>query len=166
MFDNDTRSINGRGAVRLENDRICVFERNGVYQARIRTQANRYIWRSLRTRNLIPAISAARKLFHSIEFRQQSGLPVGSRSVNRVIDEYVALRELHQTQGRTSIHMLRQIKRVVKFWLELTADIRAARQPIVMAVVRLRVLMRWPQPLKRRNARMQSAFGQTRYILP
>jgi hypothetical protein len=72
MPDNDTRSINGRGAVRLENDRICVFERDGVYQARIRTEANRYLWRSLRTRNHFQAISAARKLFHSIEFRQQS----------------------------------------------------------------------------------------------
>jgi hypothetical protein len=51
MPDNDTRSNNGRGAVRLENDRICVFERNGVYQARIRTEANRYLWRSLKTRN-------------------------------------------------------------------------------------------------------------------
>ena len=51
MPDNDTRSINGRAAVRLEDDRICVFERNGVYQARIRTEANRYLWRSLKTRN-------------------------------------------------------------------------------------------------------------------
>ena len=42
MPDNDARSNSGRGAVRLENDRICVFERNGVYQARIRTEANRY----------------------------------------------------------------------------------------------------------------------------
>jgi len=118
MPDNDTRSINGRGAVRLENDRICVFERNAVYQARIRTEANRYLWRSLKTRNQFQAISAARKLFHSIEFRQQSGLPLTNRRVNRVIDEYVALRERQQTQGRTSIHMLRQIKRVVKFWRE------------------------------------------------
>jgi hypothetical protein len=92
MRDNDTRSNNGRGAVRLENDRICVFERDGIYQARIRTEANRYLWRSLKTRNQSQAISAARKLFHSIEFRQQSGLPFTSRSVNRVIDEYVALR--------------------------------------------------------------------------
>jgi hypothetical protein len=90
MPDNDTRSNNGRGAVRLENDRICVFERNGVYQARIRTEANRYLWRSLKTRNQFQAISAARKLFHSIEFRQQSGLPLTNRSVNRVIDEYVS----------------------------------------------------------------------------
>ena len=92
MPDNDTRSNNSRGAVRLENDRICVFERNGVYQARIRTEANRYLWRSLKTSNQVQAISAARKLYHSIEFRQQSGLPLTNRSVNRVIDEYVALR--------------------------------------------------------------------------
>src|ERR1039458_2708789 len=59
MPDNDTRSNNGRGAVRLENDRICVFERNGVYQARIRTEANHYLWRSLKTRNQTQAISAA-----------------------------------------------------------------------------------------------------------
>ncbi len=122
MHDDDTRSINGRGAVRLEDDRICVFERNGVYQARIRTGPNRYIWRSLKTHNQSQAISAARKLFHSIEYRQQSGLPIGSRSVNRVIDEYVVLRERQQIQGRTSIHMLRQIRRVVKFWREFIGD--------------------------------------------
>src|SRR5450830_230130 len=116
MPDNDTRSISGRVAVRLEDDRICVFERNGIYQARIRTEANRYLWRSLKTRNQVQAIFAARKLFHSIEFRQQSGLPLANRSVNRVIDEYVALRERLRTQGRTSLHMLRQIERVVKFW--------------------------------------------------
>ena len=122
MPDNDIRSNNGRGAVRLENNRICVFERNGVYQARIRTEANRYLWRSLKTRNQVQSISAARKLYHSIEFRQQSGLPLTNRSVNRVLDEYVTLRERQQTQGRTSFHMLRQIKRVVKFWREYIGD--------------------------------------------
>src|ERR1039458_4065831 len=57
-----------------------------------------------------------------IEFRKQSGLPFTSRSFNRVIDEYVALRERQQTQGRTSIHRLRQIMRVVKFWREYIGD--------------------------------------------
>jgi hypothetical protein len=99
MPDNDTRSNNGRGAVRLENDRICVFERNGVYQARIRTEANHYLWRSLKTRNQTQAISAARKLYHSIEFRQQSGLPLTNRSVNRVIDEYVAYAKGNRAKG-------------------------------------------------------------------
>ena len=81
MPDNDARSNNGRGPIRLENDRICVFDRDGVYQARIRTEDNRYLWRSLKTRNQSEAISLARRLFHSIEFRKQSGLPFGSRSV-------------------------------------------------------------------------------------
>jgi hypothetical protein len=39
-----------------------------------------------------------------------------------VIDEYVALCERQQTQGRTSIHRLRQIMRVVKFWREYISD--------------------------------------------
>ena len=39
-----------------------------------------------------------------------------------MIDEYVALRERQQTQGRTSIHRLRQIMRVVKFWREYIGD--------------------------------------------
>jgi hypothetical protein len=34
----------------------------------------------------------------------------------------VALRERQQTQGRTSIHRLRQIMRVVKFWREYISD--------------------------------------------
>jgi len=121
MRDNDTRSNNGRGAVRLENDSICVFERNGIYQARIRTEAKRYLWRSLKTRNQSQAISAASRLFHSIEYRQQSGLPITNRNVNRVIDEYVTLRERQQMQGRTSVHMLRQIKRVLNSGANISA---------------------------------------------
>ena len=35
-----------------------------------------------------------------------------------MIDEYVAYRELQERQRRTSTYMLRQIKRVVKFWRE------------------------------------------------
>jgi hypothetical protein len=50
------------------------------------------------------------------------GLPLTNRSVNGVIDEYVTLRERQQSQGRTSTHMLRQIKRVVKFWREYIGD--------------------------------------------
>ena len=116
MLDQNMGPRNSPSTVRLEDDRICVFERNGVYQTRIRTSANRYMWRSLKTRNQAQAISAARRLFHTIEYRQQSGLLIGSRSVNRVIDEYVALRVTQHAQGHTTVHMLRQVRRVVKFW--------------------------------------------------
>lgn len=65
MRDNDTRSNDGRGAVRLENDRICMFERDGIYQARIRTEANRYLSRSLRTRNQSQSNFESNRDFHS-----------------------------------------------------------------------------------------------------
>ena len=115
MPDNDTRSNNDRGAVRLENWRVHVFNRDGVYQARIRIAPNKYLYRTLKTFNRALAISAARRLFHSIELQQQSALPFRNRSVNAVIDEYVAFRTKQHQQGHTSFHMLRQIKRVVKF---------------------------------------------------
>jgi hypothetical protein len=76
---------------------VYVYERNGIFQARILTKENGYLWRSLKTRSLFEAMSAARRLFHEIEFRKQSGLPFGSRSVSRVINEYVALPELQHT---------------------------------------------------------------------
>src|ERR1700690_213717 len=107
MHDDDARSDDDRGAVRLEKNRIYVFKRDGIYQARIRIPPNKYSYRTLKTFNRAQAISAARRLVHSIEFRQQSGLPSGSLSVNRVIDEYVGFRERQQCQGHTSIHMLR-----------------------------------------------------------
>src|ERR1035437_4645727 len=158
MPDNDTRSNNGQGAVRLKNDRICVFERNGVYQARIRTEANRYLWRSLKTRNQTQAISAARKLFHSIEFRQQSGLPLANRSVNRAIDEYVTLRERQQTQGRTSFHMLRQIKRVVNI-----SGIKASRASATRNSAVISSGARAITPSSRRCPRTRSSIPQTKH---
>jgi hypothetical protein len=106
MRDDDTRLNNGRGAVRLENDRICVFERDGVYQARIRTEANRYLWRSLKTRSQAQAISAARRLFHSIEFRQQSGLPLTNRSAEAAYELDAFKPNLTRTEADIRIAML------------------------------------------------------------
>lgn len=121
MHDQNSQASNGLAAIRLEHDRVCIYERNGVYQARIRTIANRYVWRSLKTRSQAQAISAARRLFYAIDLREQAGLPASSRRFNQVIDEYVAFRETQHRQGRTSPHMLRQVQRVVKFWRELTS---------------------------------------------
>lgn len=117
MHDND------REAARLENGRLLVFTRDGVYQARIRIAPNKYIYRTLKTFNRAQAIQAAQKLFYAVEFKQETGLPVVSRSFNSVIDEYVAFRTKQHAQGHTSIHMLRQIMRVVKFWREYAANL-------------------------------------------
>jgi hypothetical protein len=110
MPDNNARSNDDRGAVRFENDRVHVFNRDGVYQARIRIASNKYLYRTLKTFNRAQAIQAAQKLLHTIEFKQDAGLPVTSRSFNSVIDEYVQFRTKQHAQGHTSIHMLRQIE--------------------------------------------------------
>ena len=80
MHGQNTGPANGPSTVRLEDNRICVFKRNGIYQTRIRISTSSYTWRSLKTRDQAQAISAARRLFHAIEYRQQSGLPIGQRS--------------------------------------------------------------------------------------
>lgn len=118
MSENGTLSSRDRIVVRLENDRLCVFDRDGIYQARIRIEPNRYIWRSLRTRSRLKAISAARSLFHSIEYKQQEGLPLTNRKFSHVMDEYIAYRETQYLQGRTSDEMLHRIKAILKFWRE------------------------------------------------
>jgi hypothetical protein len=48
----------------------------------------------------------------------EQGLPVTAKTLSCVIDEYVAARHKSYTQGKTSAAMLRQVKRVVKFWKE------------------------------------------------
>ena len=100
--------------------------RDATYQARIYVGPRQYVWRGLKTDQLEVAKRAALKLLHEVEFKQHHGLSIFNRSFAEVIDEYVALRQrqhdgvgLKQTeQCYTSTAMLRQIKRVVKFWRE------------------------------------------------
>jgi hypothetical protein len=57
MSSPEMRPITHRSALRLEGDDVCVFDRNGVYQARIRLGNGRYLWRSLKTtlpRSILP----------------------------------------------------------------------------------------------------------------
>jgi integrase len=103
-------------ALYLEDGKLVVYMREQTYYARIRVGSKRYIWRSLKTRDKSAARKAATKLFYNLEFKQEQGLPIKSMTVNAVIDEYVAMREKQHKQGRTSAAMLRQVKRVVKFW--------------------------------------------------
>lgn len=113
----------------LEDGNVLLFSRNGIYQARIYKGDRRYIYRSLKTRKLDEARKLAIKFFYEIEFRKQEALPLQQKTFNAVIDEYVAMRQRDfehsqtvkintSTQQHTSVYMLRQIKRVVKFWRE------------------------------------------------
>ena len=97
------------------DDNAVVFKREGTYQARIRVDG-KYVYRSLKTGDLAVAIKAAQKLAHKFEFSAELGVPIQSKLFASVIDEYVTYRETENLQGRTSDGMLRQIKRVVRFW--------------------------------------------------
>jgi integrase len=113
----------------LEDGKLLLFQRNEIYQARIYVGDRKYIYKSLKTKDRAEAIKKGTRLFYEIEYKQREGLPVQQKSFNNIIDEYIALRQSQydrslavktnsSSQQQTSIHMLRQIKRVAKFWRE------------------------------------------------
>ncbi len=115
-------------AVYLEEGKLVLFTRNGIWQARIPVGDGRYLWRSLKTSDRAKAQRDGTRLFHQTQFRLEEGLPVQQRTLNSVIDEYVAMRERDNAVGKAAKRVtstkhtqdgnLRQIKRVAKFWRE------------------------------------------------
>ncbi len=116
--------------IRLEGGRLVLSLRGQNYEARIHLGPGEYLWRGLKTGELEKAKKIGLKLLHEIEFKQHHGLVIQDRTLAEVIGEYVALRQRqHDRSGLkqkdenyTSIYMLRQIKRVVKFWREYLGD--------------------------------------------
>jgi integrase len=106
------------GARYLEDGRLTIFKRSGVYYARIRLASQKYFWRSLKTTDEQTAIRAGRKLLFQLEQRADQGLPPKSKLFSAVIDDYVRYRERDHAHGKTSDGMLKQIVRVSKFWRE------------------------------------------------
>ncbi len=115
----------------LEDGNVFLYSRNGIFYARVYKGegTRKYIHRSVKTRNLPEARQRAKRFFYEIEFRKAEALPLQQVTFTKVIDEYVSLRQQQydrslldkvnrSTLQQTSIHMLRQIKRVVKFWIE------------------------------------------------
>jgi len=112
------------GARYLEDGRLTIFKRSGVYYARLRTTGStKYIWRSLKTTNEQTAIQLGRRLLFQMEQRTEQGRPPKSKSFAEVIEEYIRYRERDHEQGRTSEGMLRQIIRVSKFWRDYAGDL-------------------------------------------
>ena len=106
------------GARYLEDGKLTVFRRNGIYYARLRTSwSHKYITRSLKTSSEQTAIDLGRRLLFQIEQRAEAGLPPKSKLFSTVIDDYIRYRERDHRHGGTSAGMLRQIIRVSKFWL-------------------------------------------------
>jgi hypothetical protein len=115
----------------LEGGNVLLYSRSGIFYGRVYKGegTRKYIHRSLKTRNLIEARKLAIKFYYEIEFRKEEALPLQQKSFKDVIDEYVKLRQQQYERGttvtinnsskqETSIYMLRQIKRVSKFWIE------------------------------------------------
>lgn len=103
------------GARYFDDGKLVVYRRNQIYYARC-LLARSYIWRSLGTRHLDDAIPKAWKVYHTLQAHNDQGLPLKAKTFSAVIDEYVASREKSHAQGKTKRGMVRQIKRVVKFW--------------------------------------------------
>lgn len=112
--------------VRMEDGRLVLYERNGIWQARIKPEKGPYIWRSLRTSSLEKAREAAKRLYYRIELQVEQGLPVQRRTFAAVMEEYEAARDrenrMAKQAGKTgegcSDANLRQIRRVAKFLRE------------------------------------------------
>lgn len=113
----------------LEDGKVVLFCRNGIFQARFYKGDRQYIYKSLKTRKVDEARKLAVKYLYEMQFKQNEGLPLQQKTFSAVIDEYIALRESQyekskevktnaSSQQQTSVHMLRQIKRVSKFWKE------------------------------------------------
>src|SRR6185295_13718444 len=97
------------GARYLEDGRLTIFKRSGVYYARLRTSGSaKYLWRSLKTTNEQAAIQVGRRLLFQIEQRTEQGLPPKSKSFAEVIDDYISYRERDHAHGKTSAGMLKQ----------------------------------------------------------
>lgn len=111
---------------RLEDGRLVLFPRNGIWQARIHLGAGRYVWRSLRTTERAEALREGMRALDQIDLKRSAGLPLRSRSLDQVIAEYLLARaQDHDAtraapgpsgRRRTSAHMRRQLRRVAKFW--------------------------------------------------
>ena len=74
----------------LEDGKVLLFSRNGIFQARFYKGDRQYIFKSLKTRKVEEARKLAVKYLYEMEFKQREGLPLQQKSFNDVIDEYIA----------------------------------------------------------------------------
>jgi integrase len=125
LLDNDKVEYEER----LVDGKALLYTRNGMFQVRLYAGDRKYIYKSLRTRDVSKAREAAVRAYYELQFRKDQNLPVQQKRFSDVLKEYEKVRESQhlrgtykqankQNQQQTSPHMLRQIKRVGKFWHE------------------------------------------------
>lgn len=108
-------------------DNLAIYKRESTYYMRLKTAPQQYVYRSLKTSSQAEARKLARRQLVEFEIKQERGEQYTAPTFKQVIDEYTKVRELDNQRGKTSDAMLRQIKRVNKFWLEYAGKLRIDR---------------------------------------
>ena len=114
---------------KLMDGKVLLFTRNGIFQVRLYKGSRQYIYKSLKTRDLSKARDKAMRAYYELEFRKEQNLPLQQKRFSEVLNEYEQFRAAQNTKGthrhrnkanqqQTSDAMLRQIRRVSKFWHE------------------------------------------------
>ena len=103
-------------AVHIE-DGLVVYSREGIYQMRLKVAPQKYVYRSLKTRNKRDAIAAAKREFYRAEFKREEGRAYIVPTLTSVLADYTKQREMDHKRGKVGAGMIRQIKRVQKFWI-------------------------------------------------
>lgn len=101
----------------FDGGKLVIFSRNGIYQHRSYLNGS-YVWRSLHTRSFDEALQRAQKAHITLQLQQEQGLPIKAKLFRDVADDYVAYREKQVAQGKTKPGMMRQVKRIARFWRE------------------------------------------------
>lgn len=118
---------------KLLEGKVLLFSRSGIFQVRLYKGDRRYIYRSLKTRDLKAAREEAVRAYYEVEFRKREQLPLQSKRFADVLNEYVLFRRRQNQRGthkqsnkrnqqQTRDEMLRQVERVTKFWLEYAGN--------------------------------------------
>lgn len=161
--------------LRLEDGRLVLFRRNGIWQARIHLGAGRYVWRSLRTTDETTARREGTRTLDQIDLWRRQGLALSERTLARVIDEYLAWRQRDHEDGnapgardgrrRTSAHMLRQLTRVTRYWRLYAGDkaIEAIDEAVLRGYVPWRRRFYHDHPQRPANARLDPADTTLRW---
>ncbi len=105
-------------------ENLAIYKRESTYYMRLKTAPQHYVHRSLRTANQTEARKRARRHLVEFEIKQERGELFAAPTLKQVIDEYTKMRERDHERGNTSTAMLRQIKRVNRFWLEYAGHLR------------------------------------------
>ena len=86
---------------KLLEGKVLLFSRSGIFQVRLYKGDRRYIYRSLKTRDLKAAREEAVRAYYEVEFRKREQLPLQSKRFADVLNEYVLFR---RRQNQRSTH--------------------------------------------------------------